>query len=320
MITQNVILQNGSTIIMPPWFRGELGWGNMALPNVYETDDAIQAYPAGTKFVEGDRTWFYARFRGTVTTPYTSYTQESGTDLQGIQLFTGAYQVDMTNAKLVRKIQDEQSLWYQTTPSAGRADDFYAGGFVVGKDTVTNHRPFFRRIIAQNYDATGLARSLSWNAVNQEYTEVDLSSYSQVSELQCDQPFHQSKTSLPTMIMPLPYKNAAAFRVDANSHADGMAIGACMTNNPTYDHWVWCQTHGQLGTIAIVNANVGGENNEILYYVMGDGGYQGVVSGEDTTYDLTERQLAGVSYGSTRFETGSYQDEGVPIIFLTMRR
>lgn len=311
---------DGSFIMMPPWFQGASGWGNLARPNVYNTNDVAAQYPEGTKFVEGDRTWFYARFRGTVTTPYTSYTQASGTDLQGVCLFTGAYMYDMTNAKLVRKIQDELSIWYQTTPTVAKADDYWSGGWVVGKDTVTANRAFYRRIVAHNYLAAGLAATKSWNVANQAYTEVDLSSYSDVSELELDQACYQSKASLVTMIMPNPYKHAAAFRVDANSHYDGNVIGACMTNNPTYDRWVWCQTHGPLGTIAIVNAFAGAGAVETKYYVMGDGGYQAVQDNQDTTYDLTERPVAGYAYGSTRFESGTPQDEGTPIIFLTMRR
>lgn len=307
---------DGSFIMMPPWFQGASGWGNLSMPNVYNTDDASAQYPEGAKFVEGDRTWFYARFRGTVTTPYTSVTQESGTDLQGVCLFTTAFQQDYTNALLVRKIEGEQSMWYNTTTTEAQADDYYSGGWVCGKDTVTNHRSFYRRVVAHNYFAAGIAAQ----ATGVGSATFDASAYTLLSELQVDQPFYQSKTSLVTSIMPNRYKHAAAFRVDANAQYDGMPIGACMQNNPTYDRWVWCQTHGPMGTIAIVNLNVGAANGEQIYYVMGDGGYQGVADGQDTTYSLTERPKAGIGMASTRFESGSGQDEGVPMIFLTMRR
>lgn len=296
---------DGSFIMMPPWFQGALGWGNLTFPNVYDTDDTIQQYPDGTKFVEGDRTFWYARFRGMLNTPYTSYTQESGTDLQGVCLYTGAFQQDYTNAELVRKIEDEQSMWYEATTAEARADDYYSGGWVCGKDTVTAHRSFYRRVVAHNYFAA---------------KTVGGTDYTLVSELQVDQPFYQSKTSLVTSIMPNRYKHAMGSRSSANSIQDGMPVGACMQNNPTYDHWVWCQTHGPLGTIAIVNLAVGAADGEIKYYVMGDGGYQGVADNQDTTYDLTERPLAGYAMASTRFESGQGQDESVPMIFLTMRR
>lgn len=306
---------DGSFIMMPPWFQGALGWANLKRPNVYDTDDAIALYPEGTKFVEGDRTWFYARFRGGIETPYTSYTQASGTDLQGICLFTGAIQQDYTNALLVRKVADEQSMWYTDTTSEARSTDYYSGGWVVGKDTITNHRAFYRRIVAHNYKALGTAAEPTGVG-----TTWDASAYDLLSELQVDQPFSLSKTSLVTSIMPNRYKHAASHRSNANAHYDGMPIGACMQNNPTYDHWVWCQTNGPLGTIAIVNAFAGAGEVEVKYYVMGDGGYQAVQDNQDTTYDLTERPLAGYGMASTRFESGTPQDEGVPMIFLTMRR
>lgn len=50
---------NGQTIYMPPWAEGEEGWGNLELPDVY-AEDAVQKYPIGTKFVEGDRSFRYS--------------------------------------------------------------------------------------------------------------------------------------------------------------------------------------------------------------------------------------------------------------------
>lgn len=65
---------DGKFIQMPVWFSGEADtgiWGKLALPNPHANSsvgDVSQQYPVGTKFVDGDRVFFY----GYMHTVYTA--------------------------------------------------------------------------------------------------------------------------------------------------------------------------------------------------------------------------------------------------------
>ena len=56
----------GGTIYMPAYNEGQIGWGNLSLPdldNVLGTTlDTIQQYPIGTKYDYGDRVFRYVEF------------------------------------------------------------------------------------------------------------------------------------------------------------------------------------------------------------------------------------------------------------------
>ena len=57
---------DGKTLYMPSFFEGEKGWGNLTLPNVYKADSIAQ-YPAGTKFQDGERIFYYDKFIVVIT-------------------------------------------------------------------------------------------------------------------------------------------------------------------------------------------------------------------------------------------------------------
>jgi len=59
-IIHKLVAKDGQYMVMPPWCEGQVGWGNMAHPEVYE-ETAQPAYPIGTKFVDGDRIWRYVQ-------------------------------------------------------------------------------------------------------------------------------------------------------------------------------------------------------------------------------------------------------------------
>lgn len=55
---QDLRFVDGKAIVLPAWFKGETGWSNMKLPDVY-VSDSVQLYPVGTKYIDGDRVFHY---------------------------------------------------------------------------------------------------------------------------------------------------------------------------------------------------------------------------------------------------------------------
>jgi len=61
---------DGSTIYLPKWYQGEVGWGNLDLPNVYAATLSGQ-WPRGTIYREGNRTFVYGKMDSTLGGAYT---------------------------------------------------------------------------------------------------------------------------------------------------------------------------------------------------------------------------------------------------------
>jgi len=304
VINHDVRVVDGSTIYMPAWFQGESGWGNLKKPNIY-TADAVQQYPCGTRFVEGDRWFRYARYLGSPATyTTTAITATDGDDIMGKFLMQGAYQQDYADSLVVRHVAGETSSWIGTTVATDRSDDFYSGGFVNGKDTApADARHFSRRIVAHNYDA---AKTVGGTA------------YTYVSELQLDQPITNSKTSMAVTVMPNCWKRILWYS-DTASAQYYSAMGACMVNDPTATYFVWLQTHGPMACHHVANANVGASNFEMVYYILGDGSVQGIDSSTDT-YGIGEGQfqIAGRILSNTIIEGATGADEGLPILWIEL--
>lgn len=291
--------ENGAAVIMPPWFQGAKGWGNLDLPDVYAADDNPQQYPEGSVFVEGNRKFNYGRYRGVVTSVGSSVTQTNGDDLAGKFLFTYAHQVDMANGLLVQHLAGEESMWYITTPTAQRFDDYLSGGWVCGKDTTpSDERMFHRRILAHNYSAAlvvgGTARTL-------------------VSELQLDRPIINSKTSMATTFMGHEYKYIL-WQNDTGYATYRGCIGAAMHNDPSYDRWGWYQVKGEMFCPHVHAATVGAAANERVVILMADGSVQV----RESTYDYMDSHYGVIGHimGDTTFLGGSGADEGLPMIFV----
>ena len=51
---------DGRTIIMPAWKGGQGGFGNLAIPDIGDTY-SVQRYPVGTKLLDGERVFYYAK-------------------------------------------------------------------------------------------------------------------------------------------------------------------------------------------------------------------------------------------------------------------
>lgn len=75
-INHDLRVVDGKTLYMPPWAEGQEGWGNLALPNVYQ-EDAAQLYPIGTKYVDGDRVFHYCHAKQDLLALHVAFTDGS---------------------------------------------------------------------------------------------------------------------------------------------------------------------------------------------------------------------------------------------------
>ncbi len=316
---------HGRTIYMPEYYSGELGWGNLALPNVYAADDAITQYPRGTKLVMGDRVFFYGTYRGVRQSSASAgtITATNGDDLFGKFLFSAAYQQDYSNGELVRKIQNELQIAYKDTittigSNIERANDWYSGGWVTGKDTIpADERMFSRMIVKHSYHATGSKTEKFWNTATERDTEVDLSAYSNVSILELDQSVINSKTGMATTLMPNEWKHGVWLNDSGYGHFSN-CLGACMHNDPTATRHVWFQTWGPMFCPHTHAGNAGSAVNERVLVLMADGSVQARTS----TYDYMDSHFPVIGHilGDAYFELGSITAEGLPMIYVQWRR
>ena len=57
---------DGQTVFLPQEIGGDVGAGNIKLPNIY-TEDSVQLYPIGTKLEMGERTFRYYKAGAAIT-------------------------------------------------------------------------------------------------------------------------------------------------------------------------------------------------------------------------------------------------------------
>ena len=65
-VIQSLVAKDGKYIVLPVWVRGDTKYGNLTHPNPHANSsvgDTQQQYPHGTKFVDGDRTFFYGKVK-----------------------------------------------------------------------------------------------------------------------------------------------------------------------------------------------------------------------------------------------------------------
>ena len=60
---QQLVAHDGQYIFLPPWVAGEVGYGNVAKPDVFATT-TVQQYPINTRYVDGDRLFKYVYVGG----------------------------------------------------------------------------------------------------------------------------------------------------------------------------------------------------------------------------------------------------------------
>lgn len=53
--------KDGRTIVLPPWMEGQEGPTNLQIPDDIRDISATQLYPVGTKMLDGDRVFYYAK-------------------------------------------------------------------------------------------------------------------------------------------------------------------------------------------------------------------------------------------------------------------
>lgn len=63
--THSVSVQNGRSIYLPSYTDDQEGYYNLKIPDL-SVADTVQQYPLGTKYVDGDRSFRYAKFMGTM--------------------------------------------------------------------------------------------------------------------------------------------------------------------------------------------------------------------------------------------------------------
>jgi len=59
-VNHDLRVVNGRTLVMPAWKGGQEGWGNLELPDIRDTH-STQKYPIGTKLLDGERVFYYAK-------------------------------------------------------------------------------------------------------------------------------------------------------------------------------------------------------------------------------------------------------------------
>lgn len=318
---------NGRTIYMPAWFQGETGWGNLELPNVYKADSSAK-FPAGTKYEEGERIFYYAKYLGkiqssnwqTALQPPANVAMTVG---QGRILFCHAFQRDMADGLMVRHTADELSIVFQTTPTVMKAADYWSGGWVNGTDTGASYRPFYRYITKHDYAATGSKAQQIWNDSTKAFTSVDLSSYSDVSVLELDQAIITSKTTMPVTIMPNQWKHAM-YKAHDETLQFAPALGAAVPNAVSQNEYAWLQTWGPMGLPWVYTEFAGAATGEVLYKISGDGSINPQHSGAPDPADGSTWQLAGISMASSIMETAASVSTGTDeeriLIYLMIRR
>lgn len=322
-INHDLRRNDGKTLYMPAWFQGQTGWGNLKMPNVYKADSS-QLYPAGTKYEDGERIFYYGKFIGQISgvewiVALQAPNATALTVTQGRFLFAHCFQEDMANGLLVRMTANEMALFYQTTPSAMRSDNYWSGGWVNGKDTGASNRPFYRFIQAHNYEAAGLKEQKVWNTDDEAETTVDLSAYTYVSELQLDQAVVTSKTTMATTIMPNPWKHLI-YKSHSEWNQYAPAMGALVPNAVTQNYFVWLQTWGPMGIPWAAVEYGGADTGEIMHKISGDGSTSPQHSAAPAPADGSTWQVAGHSMASSIMETASGVDQEFVMMYLTVRR
>ncbi len=328
-VNHDIRSNQGRTIYMPEYYEGENGWGNLVLPNVYSADDYPTLYPRGTRLVEGERSFYYGTYRGKADTTASAYTVTAtdGDDLAFKFLFSVAYNQAYATGKLVRKIAGEIDVAVvDTVDDGGRADNWYSGGWISGKDsTPADERMFSRRIEGHSFSATGSKTQKFWHVANESNTIVDLSASSNVSVLRLDQPVINSKTTMAFKVHTNEWKHAI-WQSDTGYHMNASPLGACMHNDPVAaaatQRGVWMQTYGQMFCPHLHTANFPGTaSNDCTLVVMADGSFSNRNT-SDTDYHITGTffPVVGRVLGSTTFEAAGQVADSLPMIYLLWKK
>ena len=298
---ESLVNKDGSRIEMPAYFQGEQGWGNLAHPNIYG-EDAQQKYPAGTKYVEGDRRFRYSKYIG-ISAPaiHTALAATAGDDLLGKFLFPMSFPVTYASTYTYGLTGTSIVEVDTATLAIEKFTDYYSGGWANGKDTSPGDaRMFFRRILAMDYAAAKV---------------VGGSAKTLVMTLTVDQDLVNTFTAMALSLVPNPYKQAV-WQNSHNGKEYNASHGASMRNNPTVNYWIWLQDLGPMGCNHIGGAGFAGdEAGEMKFKVLGDGSIAHMM---DQTDSYPTFQIAGYLLPNAITETGSGQNDEKPVLWVTV--
>lgn len=154
-VNHDIRSNSGRYIQMPVWHAGEpeSTWGKLAIPNPHANSsvgDTSQLYPHGTKFVDGDRTFYY----GYMNTVYTGNKANLGCfNLNEQDTFTWGATAGVAGDTKVGILAS--TLDVDTTP----AEDFFAGGWMMPR---TNPYSSYRVIKSSLVDNTVVGEVDLW--------------------------------------------------------------------------------------------------------------------------------------------------------------
>lgn len=295
---------NGAHIEMPPWYGGETGWGNLEMPNPHLLASTA-TYPCGTKFVEGDRTWIYAHYRGTIhsANPQTVLDQDCAVKMMGKGLLSHSYQYDYA-AGYCRSLAGSKTIILAVTDTGDNmedmeADNAYSGGWILTNDSAAGDDQLqCFRIIESTYSATTATIAEASMATPTTLTVDHTTSVA------------HSATAVAS-VMPNMWKHIVW--LDDNAYASWLPIlGASMVGNITGAGYMWLQTYGPMGTKHLGTLPGDGVSEAEMKW-MSNGSM-------DTAATRNDYQTAGfVMFNSAAYD-GSATSEGYPMVFLTMQR
>ena len=126
VINHDLRVVDGRTLVMPAWKGGQKGWGNLTPPDIRDTD-SVQKYPVGTKLLDNERVFYYAK-ASSVGVSKTDYGVKNG--LRQHIAYTTIAAVAVAGAKVI--VIDVDTDDYNSGVIAANE---LAGGYVV----VFNH-------------------------------------------------------------------------------------------------------------------------------------------------------------------------------------
>lgn len=123
IINHDLRSADGGTIYMPPYIGGEVGWGNLARPDVFLAT-SVQHYPRGTMYRKGYNSWVHTKlFTANATGDAFGSTGYGGIS-QGQGMFSIAK--PSTNLTVDTATKGETTLKVTQTVTANQ----YAGGYL----------------------------------------------------------------------------------------------------------------------------------------------------------------------------------------------
>ena len=265
------------TLDYPPYFEGQVGWGNTKMPDVY-IGKADQEYPYSTIFRNGMRTFVYTQMDGTYF----------GEEVGGENLAIGAGYLSETSAEYVNLLNAvitgaAGSTEVRITRDATTANQF-AGGFIGIKHSTSGRQTVGRysyyQILANTADDA-----------------------SDIVTFQLDGKIVLALTTTTDVVLSAhPYKVTRHLQ----SGPFGMATGV-FTHTTVASEWCWLQTGGPCNLVLPWGTHEGTTGGSVPVYNIGGVAQQTTAINASTVYTNMEApayQCIGWSYPSTDTSSG----------------